>query len=97
MDGDIPIVRITQQSDIMKHPARYRAGNEWSFKVEYTLEDGRTFPGTKHFRRLKDAKEELAHYPVEPNNHFAIFHGDKFAGVSIVYGMITAWPTHTLS
>lgn len=96
MDGDIPIVRITQQSEITKRPARYSAGNEWSFAVEYTLEDGRTFPGRKFFRRLKDAKAELAHYPMEPVNQFAIFHDEQFAGVSIVYGMVTAWPTRTL-
>ncbi len=97
MSDDIRIIKVTPTSDIVKHPARYSAGNEWSFKVEYTLEDGRTFPGTKHFRRLKDAKAELAGYPLEPNNHFAIFHDDKFAGVSIHYGLISAWATHTLS
>lgn len=66
MDDGILIVRVAATGDIYKHPARYSAGNEWSFPIEYTLEDGRVFPGTATSRRLKDAKAELAALPQEP-------------------------------
>jgi hypothetical protein len=41
MSDDIRIIKVTPTSDIVKHPARYSAGNEWSFDVEYLLEDER--------------------------------------------------------
>ena len=97
MNDDIRIVKITPTGDIYKHPARYSAGNEWTFPIEYTLEDGRVFPSRSTHKRLKDAKTELATLPCEPRNHTtAIFHDGKFAGVTIHYGMITAWPVATL-
>lgn len=96
MNGDVRIIKVTPTSDIVKHPARYFSGNEWSFTVDYLLEDGRTFSGTLYHRRLKDAKETLAKHPLEPNNQFAIFHDGQYAGVSYHYGLVTALPVGTL-
>lgn len=97
METDIRIVKVTPSGEIIKHPARYSAGNEWSFTVNYLLEDGRTFPGTLHHRRLKDAKAALAALPSEPTNQTAMFHDGQFVGVTYHYGMVTAWPVGTLS
>lgn len=96
MNTDIRIIKVTPSGDIVKHPARYFAGNEWSFTVDYLLEDGRTFSGTLYHRRMKDAKAALAALPSEPTNQTAMFHEDRFVGVAYHYGLVNAWPVNTL-
>ena len=97
MTDDIEVVYVEATGAIYKHPARYSAGNEWTFPIRYTLADGRTFDGTSTHRRMKDAKAEAASLPGKPTTYTtAIFHGDQFVGTCIHYGMITAWPVNTL-
>lgn len=97
MSDDIRVVEIRPNGPIEKRPARYFAGNEWSFPIVYVLEDGREYDGRDYFRRMRDAKAAFADLPKNPTTlTTAIFHDGTFVGVCIHYGMVTAWPVRTL-
>lgn len=79
-EREIKIVEVDSADDNQK-PVKTAMG--YTYKVVYTLEDGRKIESQNSKRLLRDAKKALEHMPYHPKGMFASFdENGKFWGIT---------------